>query len=189
MKKKGCLSVRFSAGKGCIKEKIKTDHCAKPNSMGFTLIELLVVVLIIGILVAIALPQYQKAVQKARIAEALTILRRAQDAFVLAYLEDPSQIPVARDILELTGGEWINDGTGYKTKNFVYDLHGRSVSAFGFLESDPNQESFMIYLETPYSFGDDDPWNQRRDCACYTEMGCGICKTLVGNGFKIAEKR
>ncbi len=56
------------------------------NKKGFTLIEILVVVLIIGILAAIAVPQYQKAVQLSRVKTALPILRSIYDAKEIYYL-------------------------------------------------------------------------------------------------------
>ncbi|MDO5765726.1 MAG: prepilin-type N-terminal cleavage/methylation domain-containing protein [Elusimicrobiales bacterium] len=68
---------------------------------GFTLIELLVVVLIIGILSAVALPQYTKAVEKSRATEALTLMRSVAEAVRLYHLSNGSY-PASLDDLDVT---------------------------------------------------------------------------------------
>jgi prepilin-type N-terminal cleavage/methylation domain-containing protein len=72
-----------------------------PGKNGFTLIELLVAVLIIGILAAIALPQYNKVVTKARWIDAHIRLKAVADAeyrYLLAtggYTSDANNLDIA----------------------------------------------------------------------------------------------
>lgn len=68
---------------------------------GFTLIELLVVVLIIGILAAVAWPNYQVAVERARITKALPLLRSIRDA-QMRYQMATSKQTASLDALDIS---------------------------------------------------------------------------------------
>ncbi len=64
------------------------------NKKAFTLIEILVVVLIIGILAAIAVPQYQKAVAKAELRQIVSLTRSVKEAEELYYLANGKYAPI-----------------------------------------------------------------------------------------------
>ena len=93
------------------------------NNKGFTLIELLVVVLIIGILSAIALPQYELAVEKARTAEASVNAKAILDAEERFKQANPNEcVNSFSQIADVNlKGDSINGNT-FTTNLFKYTL-------------------------------------------------------------------
>lgn len=92
---------------------------------GFTLIELLVVVLIIGILAAVAYPQYRAAVEKSRVTEALTTMDAMAKGAKMRFMSDGNGWIAGRvenhavyDQLDI--GLSLVKGTRLCSNNFLY---------------------------------------------------------------------
>ena len=161
---------------------MKNKQNKKMNYKGFTLIELLVVVLIIGILAAVALPQYKKSVEKTKVSEAIMNLKIVEDATIRFVLAQGGQLPSgyipSYDYLdvELGGdGEWQNYNYYYVTNNFKYLLFagGDSVQLSATRNNNKYVLSTMIYLN-----GTTNPIAH----VCYTkqtDIGRYICNYLA----------
>ena len=105
----------------------------KNNNKGFTLIELLVVVLILGILAAMAMPQYFKAVERSRMTEAVTLLSNIASAQQRKYLQINAY---AKDYRGLDVAPAGATGSVYYTKGTV--TSGADGNGFGVTLSSTN---------------------------------------------------
>ncbi len=134
---------------------------------GFSLIELLTVVIIVGILAAVAMPQYQKAIEKSRVTEALSLGRsivdsqnRALEGFIgVAELNSREWLDI-----QLPGGSWSTDTT-FNTKNFSYTLQTDGV----FISRSGGNISYNLRLYNNEGNGED--YCSGTICSSFAGMG------------------
>lgn len=140
------------------------------DKKGFTLIEMLIVVLIIGILAAIALPQYQLARDKAKYAEMMVAeeaISSALERYYLTYNYYPEDMS-ALDISFGNGipnGRKINFNWGYCSRlDYMLDcwntttlknIHSKFLSHLTIYHGNENRRLCYAYGTTnPESRGD-----------------------------------
>ena len=162
----------------------KTDLLGILSVKAFTLIELLVVVLIIGILAAVALPQYRVAVGKAQIAKIIPAVDAGKKALEMYYLANGSYPPDSNstdfgfdiDLPNCTLGPGAAGTTGgiKCPDNVYYDLldYGAANVADW---SVTYKVGYMVWLD--YS---DYPSQRRCLAASDNEVANKVCKSMGG---------
>ena len=115
---------------------------------GFTLVELLVVVLILGILVSIALPQYEVAVATSRLSTVMSMTRSLKEAQDLRLMSKGSYVDSLVGMMHLLPADCVDQGGGQaicsKTK---YDVGHMDV--LGDVAGFTDINGFLIYYTYP----------------------------------------
>lgn len=142
------------------------------NNRGFTLLELLVVVLLVGILGAIALPQYFNVVERQRAMEAMGILAAIEKAQVRYYaLNDAYSTDFSNIDFDLRSNKGNNSenvtGSSFDTEYFTYTLSSNKV------EAKRTNDNFTI--ATTYAVGDD---GVAETCCTATGDKTDICEII-----------
>ena len=121
------------------------------NTQAFTLIELLVVVLIIGILAAVALPQYQVTVAKSRLSQAFVIAKAIKDAEEAYYLAN-GEYTEDLDMLSVDVGPYTTSSNSAKlySVNVMNNNHVVAISINGHGGTEDNIGAWV----PPYSSSD-----------------------------------
>ena len=145
------------------------------NNKGFTLIELLVVILIIGILAAIALPQYFKAVEKSRATEAVTVLgtiNHMQEIYRMAHdTEYATDFANLDSTFKNASGAEVNTGSSFSTSNFTYTLTNTATNTAYAKAKRTDNGSGTYTIELRYFDG-------AKRCTDATGRNAAICGSL-----------
>ena len=160
------------------------------KNKGFTLIEMLVVVLIIGILAGIALPQYQMAVTKARVASILPIMRRFKDALAEyklqhgSYETEDGDRPDADTLGVNFPSDWDCDSFGIECWNDYWEcmVNDDAIDNHtGYVYCEYKPVGFAIWMYQPDDIDFEDTRNM---LTCQAEQTANkenkVCKALGG---------